>query len=168
MNPEEEPLNPEEPHSATWETFNHLAQAVTDATTKVTQDREKNEERIAASVRKMRWFRRAAVLAVFAAALSLWSSREANILSNKLQDQRDEARIVQCQRDNENTGRINALNDRTQQLVRRAVEEGSSNRTPDQQAIAEAFLSSELQKFEEVKVPLRDCSPEGIEAFYSE
>lgn len=81
-----------------------------------------------------------------------------------LRTSRDESRIVSCQQDNDTAERINGLNDRNQDLLRDAVARG--DRTPAEQDEAEAFLAQQLAEYEALKVPLRDCSPAGIRAYY--
>lgn len=157
-----------------WATLNHLADAVREASEKVEVDRRKNEERIEASVKKMRWFRRAAVAGVVGAILALWASIVSNNASNEaneaveaLRAQREASRIVQCKADNDTAARVNALNDRTQDLLRTAAMPNNV-RTPEQQARTDALLADQLALYEAVKVPLRDCTPKGIKEFYEQ
>lgn len=153
--------------SSLWQTLHELAGDVRNATEKVDRDRKINEDRIQASVRKMRWFRRAAVLAVLAAAVALWAGMRANHAVDEIREQRTASRIVSCQKDNDTAKLINSLNDRTQQLLRNAVA-GGTTRTPEQEARAQAFLDSELGEYQKIKVPLRDCSPAAVARFYSQ
>lgn len=153
------------PEPSPWETLHELAGAVGRAADKVDRDRKINESRIQASVQKMRWFRRAAVLAVLAAAVALWAGVRANNAVDEIRQQRTASRIVACQKDNDTATKVNALNDRTQQLLRNAVAGG--NRTPEQEARTQAFLNSELAEYEKIKVPMRRCDPASVERYYS-
>lgn len=83
---------------------------------------------------------------------------------DSLRTSRDESRIVACHQDNDTAKRINGLNDRNQDLLRDALDRG--DRTPAEQAEAQEFLVQQLAEYEALKVPLRDCSPAGIRAYY--
>lgn len=154
-----------EPEANPWQTLNVLSRAVTDATKRVERDSELNEKRIKASVEKMRWFRRAAVLSLLAAALSLFVGYQARHTADQLRTQRSQSRVIACRNENATAERVNKLNDRTQQLLRNAVAGGE--RTAEQETRAQAFLNAELAEYEAIKVPMRDCSPAAVEAFYS-
>jgi hypothetical protein len=148
-----------------WETLHVLSAAVTDATRRVERDSKLNEDRIAASVRKMRWWRFAGVVGAILAPLALWAGVQANNAVDELRDQRHASRIIACEKDNDTATKVNALNDRTQQLLRNAVAGGT--RTPEQEARTQAFLNSELGEYEKIKVPMRQCDPASVERFYS-
>lgn len=155
-----------EPEPNPWITLNALSSAVTEATKRVERDSTLNEKRIAASVQKMRWFRRAAVLSLFAGVLSLFVGYQARHTAEQLRTQRAQSRIVTCRNENATAERINSLNDRTQQLLRNAVA-GNTSRSPEQEAVAQEFLQRELDEYEAIKVPLRACDPASVERFYS-
>lgn len=156
-----------DPFEREWETLRNLSDAVRIATEKVDEDREANEARIAASVHKMRWFRRAALLAVAAAAVALWAGVRANNAVGDIRAQRTQSRVIACENDNATAMKVNKLNDRTQQLLRNAVA-GGTTRTPAQEARTEAFLRSELAEYQKIKVPTRDCSPAALDRLFSQ
>lgn len=91
-------------------------------------------------------------------------ANEASAALDAFTASRTEARAIACQADNDTAGRINGLNDRTQDLLRDASAGG--DRTPEEQERVDAFLVEQLAKYEALKVPLRDCSPQGIEDYY--
>lgn len=156
-----------------WRELNAAAQTVREVGEKVDRDREANErlavtneERIKASVRKFRAWRFAGIVGILLGVLALWAGWRANDAVDQIRAQRTEARLVACHADNASASKVNALNDRTQDLLRNATA-SNTTRTPEQQARSDAFLADELAKYEAVKVHLRDCSPAGIERFYS-
>lgn len=163
---DEEPPDP-------WRSINELAGLIREAGNKVDDDREANKELVAAlekrtkaSIRKMRWYRFAGVVGAVLAVPALWAGWRANDAIDQIRTQRSASRIIACQNDNTTAAKVNALNDRTQQLLRNAVA-GGTTRTPEQDARAEAFLRSELNEYQKTKVPMRDCSPAAVERFYS-
>lgn len=83
--------------------------------------------------------------------------------------QRAEARVTSCEAYNDDlVASVNALNDRTQDLLRTATERNRENRTAEQQAVTDQLLAQELGKYEAIKLTPRDCSPEGIDAYFKE
>lgn len=156
--------DPDDPFNAEWIALGRLSNAVRDALKKLEEDRKANEKRIEASVHKMRWFRRAGVIGVVAGVIGIIIGGFGLYEVNKIYDQRAKSRVVSCQSDNSTATRVNALNDRDQNLLRTVVKTGS--RTPEQQAATEKFVNNELAEYQKIKVPLRDCSPAAVNKFY--
>lgn len=156
--------------------FDNLASQVQDAAEKVTANRRAFEARVKAENAKTKWWRRAAVLGLATSIFAVFLVIRANDAAEKANDAieeivatRTEARAATCEAANANAARINALNDRTFQLLEDAVAAPRETpRTPEEQAATDAFLEQQRQAFEAIKVELRDCSPEGIEAFYDQ
>ena len=99
--------------------------------------------------------------------IGLATAGEANDKADTILEARQVARKVACDADNENAGKINGLNDRSQDLLRDAAAGG--NRTPEQQARADQFIAEQIAKYEALKIPLRDCSSQAaIDAYYEE
>lgn len=84
--------------------------------------------------------------------------------------QRTEARKVQC--DNDNRLFItshNKLVDSVEAAAQVAVSPPPGIvLTPEQQAQADKFVRDYIATIEIARVPLRDCTPQGIEAYYKE
>lgn len=148
-----------------WETLHVLSSAVTDATRRVERDSELNERRIKASVEKMRWYRRAAVTSLAAAALSLFVGYQALHNAHQLKTQRQESRRITCERDNANAAKINALGNSVRQIITIATP-ANPNRTVEQQAQVDRFVSESDAALDRAKVSARDCSPAGLAQFY--
>ena len=158
-------MTEEEPTGDAWRTLDYLASEVRRAADKVDLDRDANERRIQMSVRKLRWYRIAGVIGAVLSVLALWAGWRANYAADRLLEQRTEARVVTCQKENETADRVNALNNRTQTLLRNAVA-NNTTRTPAQQASTEAFLAAELAEYEKVKVPKRPCDVASVNRYY--
>lgn len=155
----------QEPTGDHWRTLDHLALEVRRAADKVDNDREINERRIAASTRKFRAWRFAGLVGIALSVLALWAGWRADTAINRINSSRAEARVAACNADNAYADKVNALNDRTQELLRAAFAANTS-RTPTEQVTAEAFLADELARFDAVRVPARKCDPASIAAFY--
>lgn len=139
-----------------------LAKAVDDASARIEKDRLAQEARISSSVHKMRWQRRFAFIGVLAGVIGITLSLLSigGIRQNEV-NVRD-ARITGClSYNNDIAVNVNALNDRTQDLLRL-----SASRNPDPTDEEKQLLTQVLDGYEGIKVPLRDCSPEGIENFF--
>lgn len=100
---------------------------------------------------------------------------EANKAATKAQhaidlanEQRDEARLGACNAFNDDlAANVNGLNDEVQQLAVDAFADPTGRRTPEQNVQVATFLKQKQKAFENRKVPQRDCTPEGIAAFYA-
>lgn len=158
-------MTEEEPTGDPWRTLNLLGDAVREAVRKVDDDREANERRIKASVRKVRWTWIVGAIGLVVAVAALWGAWWAHDAIETIQASRREARLAACHADNDTATKINALNERTQDLLRTAAQPNDT-RTAAQQARTDALVADELEEYEAVKVPLRDCSPAGIREFY--
>ncbi len=157
--------NPPDPEvEAEWVALGRLSKAVQSALTKLEKDRKANEERIQASVHKMRWFRRVGVIGVIAGVLGIGVGCLGLYEVDKIYDQRETSRIITCKDQNDTASRINSLNDRSQKLLENAAATG--NRTPEEQIMTDLFVSRELAEYEKIKVPKRNCSPDGIRDYY--
>lgn len=158
-------MTDEEPTGDHWRTMNEMIGVVREATVQIDKDREANEKRIKSSVRKVRLTWIVGAVGVVLALVAWWAADEAQEAADLLRSQRTVARVAACEKDNEIAGKINALNDRTQDLLRVAAAPNDS-RTASQQERTDRLLADELAKYEAVKVPLLDCSPEAVERFY--
>lgn len=83
--------------------------------------------------------------------------------------QKTEARLSACLSYNADlVANLNKLNDETQKLAVDAISGlGGSRASASTQALIDRFLTNKTRAFEADKVPLRDCSPAGIDAFYA-
>lgn len=116
------------------EILGNLSAAVRNALDRLEQNREAQEERIAASVRKMHWFRRAAVLAVVAAVFSLWTAHEANRAVHKASRAVIELAKVRCEAANEGNYKQKVLWDKI-------FIETKPASTPSDQALRDEFAT---------------------------
>lgn len=162
----------DDPQRDPWRELNLAAQTVREVGEKVDRDREANErlaklneERIAASIRKMRWYRRAGVTGAVLAPLALWAGLTARHAVNELRTQRDQGRIVACQKDNEYAVKTNKLGMSMGTIVDLATPP-NPNRSPAQQAQVDRFVGDSKQALAEARIALRDCSPAAVAAFY--
>lgn len=88
---------------------------------------------------------------------------------NQINRDRDSARVAACLSYNRDLAKnVNAVNDQTQALVRDVFTGLPAYKDPTGKALIDHFVDDRDAKFEAVKVPLRDCTPPGIAAFYSE
>lgn len=156
-----------------WAELNRAAETVRSVGEKVDKDRQTNldlvaalEERTEASARKFRAWRYAGIIGLVLSVFALVGIALALYAVGEINDSRRSSRVAACRSYNKDlVTNVNALNDRNQDLLRNAVN-NSTERTPAQQAATETFLADELAKYEAIKVPKRDCSPAGLEAFY--
>lgn len=124
-------------------------------------------ERLRKSVLKeRRLLRILTALAIIVGSFGAVEGLAAKDALNEFRDSRASARKVGCVADNDTADRINGLNDRTQDLLRDAVAGG--DRTPEEQAQALKFLAEQLDKYEALKVPRRDCSDGAIDSYYGQ
>lgn len=141
-----------------------LAKSVDEASARIEKDRLAQEERIAASIHKMRWQRRFAFIGVIAGVIGIIGSVVAGVGIHRNNEIFQQARVTTCISYNEDiAANVNALNDRTQDLLRLAAAR-STHPTPEQQAL----LQGQIDAYEKIKVPARDCSPDGIARFFHE
>lgn len=87
---------------------------------------------------------------------------------NAITRARSTSRIVACQTDRESAQKINALNDRTQELLDQTFNAPRATpRDPDTQALIDRYLADQKKKFDAVKVDVRECDPDSIAAYYA-
>lgn len=147
--------------------FGKLAAALESTQVAFVANQEAFEARLVASHRKWRWVRRGTVVAAIVGCIGTWAGLGARHAIDEMKAQRRESRVTACRSYNDDlAANVNKLNDRTQNLLRSATA-SNPNRTPEQQATVDQFLQNELDEYEQIKVPLRDCSPAGIDAYYS-
>lgn len=143
-----------------------LSHAVEEASGRVEADRKALEVRIASSQRKTRWQRRAGIIGLVAGIIGTIAGFRAQIAIDEMRHQRSEARITACRNDNDTAEKINHLGGALKQIITFATPPNPA-RTPEQQMRAEQFVAQADGVVDDAKVPPRDCSPAGIEAFYS-
>jgi ABC-type branched-subunit amino acid transport system substrate-binding protein len=143
-----------------------LAAAVDATTTALVKNREAFEQRLVASHRKMNWARGAAFLAGVAGVIGIFTGVRAQNAVDEMRRQRAEARITACKADNDTAEKINRLGDAFKQIITFATPP-NPNRTPEQQMRLEQFVAQADGAVDDAKVDDRDCSPAGIEAYYS-
>jgi hypothetical protein len=80
---------------------------------------------------------------------------------------RTEARAATCRSDNTFITNHNVLVDSVEQAAA-VIAAPNPMRTPEQQAGADKFVADYTATVERARVPLRDCSPGAIAAFYKE
>lgn len=151
----------------------HLATAVDTAIDRLAEDRTANEERIQASVRKMRWLRYSGivgtvlgVIAIPLAVAGIVAAIQANHAVDEMRAQRDQSRIVLCQRDNDTAIKINKVSGAVDKIVTFATP-SNPNRTPEQQARVEEFVQQAKTALDGAKVTTRSCTPRAINAYYA-
>lgn len=81
------------------------------------------------------------------------------------QEARDEARAVSCTEANVIAAKHNTLVEGLQNLLY-TIAAPDGERSPEAQARLDAFVRHEVAKFEPIKIPARDCTPEGIEEHF--
>jgi hypothetical protein len=157
-----------------WNALARLSGAVREALKQLAIDRKANEDRIKASVHKMRWFRRAALLAVIASVLSLWNAHQANHAAHKANlavsaviAQRKESRRIACNDANDAADKINALGTSMKGIVLLATAP-NPNRTAVQQQAVDSFLKNSAALLNKAVVPKRDCSDRSIAKYFGE
>jgi hypothetical protein len=79
---------------------------------------------------------------------------------------RADARAAACAQDNIRIDQHNALADSLQHILD-TLNVPNPNRTPDQQAKADAFFVDARAAVDRSRVAARDCSPAGLDAYYS-
>lgn len=115
--------------------------------------------------RKRELFWRAFVLVVLFAGVYFFVGQKHNL--EVIVSTRTEARATTCKSDNTFIENHNVLVDAVEQAAG-IVSAPNAARTPAQQQAADAFVMEYIAKVEKARVPLRDCSPEAITAFYKE
>lgn len=144
-----------------------LGQKVDAATWAIDAQRLEQEHLAKVTARKDRNLRIGIALACAIGLVGVAAGFKAQQAVDEVNASRAEARVTSCQAYNDDlVASVNALNDRNQDLLRTVVERGRDNRTPEQQASADALLQQELGEYESIKLEPRDCSPVGIAAFY--
>lgn len=115
------------------------------------------------------------LIAIMVGSVGIWQSVGARSTADDAREaldvfraQRTESRVIACNAENDSAARINALNDRTQDLLRAATADRDGDRTPEAQARVEALLNGELVKYEAIKIPYRKCDLASVEAYYEE
>lgn len=163
----------DDPQRDPWRELNAAAQVIREVGETVDRDREANEraarlneERIAASVRKFKAWRIAGIIGIVLGVLAIVLGAIAVRAISEINESRRESRVASCESYNRDlVTNVNALNDRTQQLLVAAAAGG--NRTAEQQARTDLFVSEERAKYERIKLEPRDCTPAGLERFFS-
>lgn len=155
-----------------WDTLRQLTQRVHEATEKVDADRvaneearDKLEERIAASVHKMRWYRRVGVIGLLVGALGCAFGGFGVYEVHKLYDQRRVSRIISCDDANDLAAKINGLGDAVDKVLDSATPP-NPNRTIEQQAAIDRFLTDSKAAIAAAHVPPRDCTPDAVARYY--
>ena len=117
-------------------------------------------------LKERRLLRVLTIAALIVGCVGIFLANDARTTLDEFAAARSESRVIACRGDNDAAERINGLNDRTQDLLRDAVA-GNGDRTPAEQAAADAFLKEQIVKYEALKIPLRGCGPQEIEDYYN-
>lgn len=143
-----------------------LSHAVEEASARVEADRKALETRIASSQKKTRWQRRAGIVGLVAGIVGTIAGFRAQSAIEEMQRQRAGARVTSCTNDNDTAEKINHLGDALKQIITFATPPNPA-RTPEQEMRAEQFVAQADGAVDDAKVSERDCTPAGIEAYYS-
>ena len=108
-----------------------------------------------------------ALIAVASLVLCVIFVYTTNSTIDRINQSRANARVVACQSDRDTAQKINALNDRTQQLLEQTFNAPRPTpRSAENQKLVDAYLKDQKAKFDAVKVEVRRCDPESIREFY--
>lgn len=143
-------------------------------------DRSSREEETVSRDLQTRKLRLLTVVAVIAASLGLlvgaigiFQARDARKAADQAQNAidavtqaRNEARVVACQSDNDHVTGTNNLVVAMEGVIA-LVNAPNPDRTPEQQTQIDKFIQDSIAELETAREDLRDCSPEGIDAYYN-
>lgn len=115
-------------------------------------------------VRLISYISIAAFLAVGIAVLAV--RQESNDRTSAILSARTDARVAACAQDNTRIDQHNALADSLQHILD-TINVPNPNRTPEQQAQVDAFFVDARAAVDRSRVASRDCSPAGVDAYYS-
>ena len=108
-----------------------------------------------------------ALIAVASLVLCVIFVYTTNSTIDRINQSRANARVVACQSDRDTAQKINALNDRDQQLLEQTFNAPRPiPRSAEAQKMVDAYLKDQKSKFEALKVEVRECTPEAIAAYY--
>jgi hypothetical protein len=110
----------------------------------------------------------AIVVLVITIFISLYAAVRAQQGVDEIEKARSEARIASCQQDNIRIDQHNKLTEAVRGILNLTNTTSTvATRTPEQQARAEAFFANANMLLNETIVPVRDCSPAGITAYFT-
>lgn len=151
--------------------FEALGVALEHATDVLERDRAMLAERLKAADRKAHRSRVLGIIGIVVGLIGILGALKAYSAAHTAQDavdlvnaQRSEARVATCHAYNDQVVvNVNALNDASLGGWEFLIDAAA----PQDRARADEFLESLRERFDAVKVPERDCSDAGIDAYLS-
>lgn len=112
----------------------------------------------------------AVVLSCTAVVYAVHSATDNRASVVAIENTRSESRVVTCRTDNENAAHVNVIVDQDVITLQTAKEAmlANPNVSEESRATATAFYDQRIAGYESGRVPLRDCSPAAIEAYYAQ
>jgi hypothetical protein len=108
----------------------------------------------------------AIIVMVIAVCLSLYAAFTAQSGVDKIEANRAETRVAACEQDNIRIDQHNKLTEAVRGILTLS-NVPNATRTAEQQARIDAFFANSNNLLNETLVPSRDCSPAGLDAYFT-